>query len=51
MPYSPKCVEVEFCELRIDGVLRSSGASFVLRSTYIPLTQGYVRAVTSGGAE
>jgi hypothetical protein len=24
--YSPECVEVEFCELRIDGVLRSSGA-------------------------
>ena len=22
--YSPKCVEVEFCELRVDGVLRSS---------------------------
>ena len=24
--YSPKCVENEFCELRLDGVLRSSGA-------------------------
>jgi len=22
--YSPKCLEVEFCELRVDGVLRSS---------------------------
>ena len=24
LAYSPKCVEVEFCELRLDGVLRSS---------------------------
>src|SRR5215207_2469311 len=23
-PYSPKCVDVEFLELRLDGVLRSS---------------------------
>jgi hypothetical protein len=23
-PYSPECVEVEFCELRHNGVLRSS---------------------------
>ena len=23
-PYSPKCVEMEFCELRVYGVLRSS---------------------------
>jgi hypothetical protein len=22
--YSPECVEVEFCELRVDGVLGSS---------------------------
>jgi hypothetical protein len=22
--YSPECVEVEFCELRVDGVLRST---------------------------
>jgi hypothetical protein len=22
-PYSPECVELEFCELRFDGVLRS----------------------------
>jgi hypothetical protein len=24
LPYSPECVEEEFCELRVDGVLRSS---------------------------
>jgi hypothetical protein len=33
LPYSPECVEEQFCELRVYGVLRSSGASFVLWST------------------
>jgi hypothetical protein len=32
--YSPECLEGRFCELRIDGVLRSSCASLVLWSTY-----------------
>ena len=32
--YSPECVEEEFCELRHNGVLRSSDASLVLLSTY-----------------
>ena len=31
---SPECVEGEFCELRHNGVLGSSRASFVLWSTY-----------------
>jgi hypothetical protein len=26
-PYSPECVELEFCELRANGVLRSSYCS------------------------
>jgi hypothetical protein len=29
-PYSPKCGEVEFCELRLNGVLGSSAAFLVL---------------------
>jgi hypothetical protein len=32
--YSPECVEEEFCELRYNGVLRSSGAFFVRCGTY-----------------
>jgi hypothetical protein len=29
MLYSPECVEGEFCELRVDGVLRSSDAAYL----------------------
>jgi len=45
--YSPECVEGKFCELRRDGVLRSSGTSFVRWSTYLFLTQEYAAFVTS----
>jgi hypothetical protein len=37
-------VEGEFCELRIDGVLRRSGG-FVLWSIYTPLKQEYTAFV------
>jgi hypothetical protein len=36
---SPECVEGEFCELRHNGVLGSSRASFVLWSTYCAIAQ------------
>src|SRR5215218_504241 len=45
-PYSPECVEGEFPELRHNGVLRSSCASLVLWSTYIPLRHEYAALVT-----
>src|SRR5215217_3346393 len=50
-PYSPKCVEGEFCELRLLGILGSSGAFgalsyFVPWRTYTALTQGYAAFVT-----
>src|SRR5215217_2819118 len=35
-PYSPKCVEGEFCELRLLGILGSSGAFLVLFRTLCP---------------
>jgi hypothetical protein len=41
-----ECAEGVFYELRYDGVLRSSNASFVPWSTYIPLTQEYDAFVT-----
>jgi hypothetical protein len=32
-PYSPECVEVEFCELRVAGVLGSSPGKARARAT------------------
>jgi hypothetical protein len=38
-PYSPSCLEVEFCELRLDVVLRSCAKNpFVI---YRPLVKGH----------
>src|SRR5215216_1820175 len=36
-PYSPECVEVEFSELRVDGVLRSSLVESSSRSQQTPV--------------
>jgi hypothetical protein len=44
--FSPECVEEDFCELRHNAVLRSSGASLVLWSTYSFLIQEYADLVT-----
>ena len=45
--YSPKkCLEERFCELRPNGVLRTSGTFFVLWSTYLFLSQEYAASVT-----
>jgi hypothetical protein len=38
-PNSPECVEVEFCELRVDGVLRSSRRHGPTRF-YLSFTEG-----------
>src|SRR5215217_5598740 len=47
--YSPECVEGEFCEVRIDGVLRSSSPNLVTGHTYIPLRHTiYCPTVTVG---
>ena len=44
-PCSPECAEGEFCELRLNGVLRSSSATnFVLCSTYC--SSGYTHPPT-----
>ena len=44
----PSCAvsELGYAELRHNGVLRTLGASLVLWSTYIPLTQEYAASVT-----